>query len=273
MVIYVEYVLLENLIIDYLLMKATLKITKKKSFKFRLFISVLFGAGFSVFYPLIENLKVLSFILKILVGLIMTLICADYKGIKEYFKFTAVFFLFTFSVGGGISGIFGAFNVKSGEEVFYLLSVIPIYLIIKLIEKGIMFLYKRKTVFNFTYDCVISVNNKSIKCKGFMDTGNSLYDGNYPIILITQKLALKLIDFKSFSFVKKVAIKTVNKNSFISTIKPDFVSINIDGREYKYTEVKLGIIKNESGSFYDLILHPDLIGEIYESKNIIKEVS
>ena len=66
MTVYIEYAILDNFVIDWILLKATLSLTGRTAKKGRLFICSFIGAIFALITPLVYFNLVLSFFVKVL---------------------------------------------------------------------------------------------------------------------------------------------------------------------------------------------------------------
>ena len=97
MTVYIEYVLIDNLVIDFLLLKATFALTSIDYKRGRLFLCAFLGAIIALIYPLI-HIKIVSTLIKVLSGFLLTALAVKYKNKKSYFINTAIFFTFTFLI-------------------------------------------------------------------------------------------------------------------------------------------------------------------------------
>ena len=82
MTVYVEYVIINNLIIDYMMLKATFSLTRTEYRKRRLFICAFLGALISLIYPLIEAHFLILTSVKVLSGVLIVLLANNYKKVK-----------------------------------------------------------------------------------------------------------------------------------------------------------------------------------------------
>ena len=124
MIIYVEDVLINNFIIDYLMLKATFVLTGTPLSKGRLFLCAFLGAIIALIFPLIVSEKVLSSIIRILSGCLILLIAYKWKWIRSYFINLTVFFTYTFLLIGVILGIASIFNVNIENNLFISLIIL-----------------------------------------------------------------------------------------------------------------------------------------------------
>ena len=58
MIVYIEYVLIDNFIIDYLMLKATFNLTGMPVKKRRLFLCAFLGAAIALMYPLMQSFRI-----------------------------------------------------------------------------------------------------------------------------------------------------------------------------------------------------------------------
>ena len=135
MTVYIEYVLIDNFIIDYLILKATFTVTAKNTVKGRLFICALILSVFAVIFPLIKLNGVIGGLVKFFYGLLCIILAYDYKSLKEYVGVALVFFALTFLTGGFVTALYGAFDLPFGNKLTIAVAVIPIYLILKVKQR------------------------------------------------------------------------------------------------------------------------------------------
>lgn len=266
MTVYIEYVIIDNFAIDYMLLKATFLLTGKSSKKSRLLFCSFFGAIFALLYPLMNLNGILLSILKFLFGLLLLFLSAKFESGKSYFINACVFFCLTFALGGAIIGVSEILSVNYTEELSIALMFLPAFVIIKIISSVVSYIYKRKDVEAFTVDCELSLMGKSIRVRGFFDTGNGLYNGNTPIIVCNKRLFLDLID-KKIPKMNKVEISTVSGKSRLFTTKLDELKIFIGQEMNIFNNVELGVASKSIGYGYEVILHPALGGKSNAIKN------
>ena len=189
MTVYIEYVLIDNFIIDYLLLKASLSLSAHSVSRVRLLFCAFLGAIFALFYPLIAINVVLLTAIKLCFGLLLVLLAGKYKTKKDYYVTAVMFFTYTFITGGAIIGIFNLLGLPYSSEISVALMVIPVYLIFMAITSVIKFLYRQKDIQAYVCDVEISAFGVTKKARGFYDTGNELFDGDNPVIVCNQSLA------------------------------------------------------------------------------------
>lgn len=185
MTVYVEYVLINNFIIDASLLKASAKVLRLKTPKKRLILCGLLGAAASLIFPLVQNLA-LSFALKILVGFLLCLLSVK-ADIKESVKHFIFFTVFTFLFGGAAYALKECFCVnRRAEEVFIALEFIPALVIYRFAVLFSKFALTTGVTGKFITDCEIFLQDKKYCVKGFFDSGNSVYCGFTPVLVCSK---------------------------------------------------------------------------------------
>ncbi len=267
MTVYVEYVLIDNLVIDYLLLKATFSLTAIKVGKGRLLFCAFLGAIVALSYPLLENFPLLSSPVKILSGLLIVLIAHNFKSVRSYFISAVTFFCYTFITGGAIMGVYSLLNIDYSSEVSIALIIIPAYLLIKGIKAVITYLYRRKEIASFTVDCSVLFRGKETKLRGFYDTGNGVYDGETPVIFCEKSTFMTIVK-ESLPTLKlrKLNVNTVNQSSANFCVKLEQLKIYNGDKTNIFNNVTLSLVNGSVGDGYELILHPALMESEYGDK-------
>ena len=184
MTIYLDVVIIENLIMNSIIIYATAIITKSKIKHIRILISSLIGAIYSVL-SYISNLAIFSNLFtKILLSIIMVYIAFNPKDIKALGKITLLFYLTSFVFGGvafAMIYIIKPQNVLMKDGLFlgtYPLKTIFIGAIVASIIlitgfKVVKSKFSKKDMF---CNINIKIQGKEKKIKVMVDTGNLLKD-------------------------------------------------------------------------------------------------
>lgn len=226
MTVYIEYVLIDNLFIDYELLKATFLITGCSVKKGRLLFCAFLGALIALAYPLLEFNAVLVCLVKIFSGLLIVLLSNRFYSVKSFYINSIVFIFLTFALGGTLMGIFLIFDIDYSSEFSIAVLVFPASLLIKMLVSLVKFFYTRKTEENFTVDCTLVLRDKIINTRAFIDTGNSLTFDNKPITVINKKLALSVIGIEEMRYLQHVEYNTASGKSKMPIIKFDRISVS-----------------------------------------------
>jgi hypothetical protein len=118
------------------------------------------------------------------------------------------------------------------------------------------------------------VDDKSVTCYGFFDTGNSVYLGDNPVVFCNEKVFRPLVNGKTIKTLGFVQIRTLTGTRKLPTVKVDSLSIYFTDVPNINTCVTICLVKNVKTG-YDMILHPALYkGELKnETDRKIKKIS
>ncbi len=270
MEVYVEYVIIDNLIIDFLLLKLSTKTAQVRSSFLRLALSSLIGTSVAVIMPLFSITAVLQVIIKLLLSVTMCLISAKTDSLKKHLVNFLFFILYTFLLGGTILALFyfaGVdynlyFTLNYNSFMPIGITILIVYVLYLLLTKLIKQALSVKTAYPYLRKCAVVVNGKKFFVNGYIDSGNLLFESNFnlPIIVASKNLSNKL--FESDLKVKNqgiVKFKTAGSNGEMQIFIVDKLLI--------YNGVSVSTVKNvligkSSQNFYggecDLLLHPSL---------------
>lgn len=266
MVVYVEYVLIDNFIIDYFLLSGTFRITAVQTSRLKLCLCSLLGAVFALTYPLSANFKVLQTIIKIAFGLLLVLLSGKFATAKQYYASVLVFFCFTFLLGGAIFGLGYITGINFTSEVSVALIFIPAFAVCKGVGVVLKFIYKRKDVIKNTLQVALTVGNVTLKAFGFVDTGNLLYDGDNPVIVCSKGFAKQF--FKSgnrLPKIKTLQVATVNGICQKPSIKIDRLVIFDEQKQNIFNNVTM-CVTEVAMPYGEIILHPKFVEVNYDKQ-------
>lgn len=264
MTIYLDIVLFENIILNYIILLSTAIISKAKISTLKIFMSSLIGGIFSILNYIVNIDNICGVILKIGISIIMILIAfQDYK-LKKFIKELMFFYLTSFTFGGIAfmllffispnnlimenNHFIGTYPIKiavlSGGVGFIIITVIA-----EIIKSNI----NKKSMI---CDLEIFYGGKYKKLKTMLDTGNLLKE---PIskadVVIVEKDSLEGII--SNDILKN--IKHILKGKWIE-------SDNI--HSYKFKLIPFSSLGNENGLLIGF--KPDYI-KIYGEEECIRK--
>ena len=271
--VYVEYVFADNFVIDLLLFRTAFKITGKTVSRKRLLLCSLTGGAFALLYPLITRNAVIISLVKILFGLLLTFCAARFTSVKDYLAFTAVFFGLTFAVGGAVIGAFSLLGIDYSSETSVALMVFPVYGLIRGANAVIRLIYRKRDVSHLTARTEIRSGGTTVSANGFFDTGNALYDGLSPVILVNERTVKPLLGLNLIKRAKYITVKTAVGTDKKISFKPDSLVIYYGNERHIFNNVTVCVV--DSTGEYDVVLHPALMETENETKFAvkIKEVS
>lgn len=245
MTIYVEYAIIDNLVINSFLLTLVSKFMKFDSPKWKILISSLIGTVFSLITPLLPN--ICNIIIKILLLILMPLIICNKSNLKKVALSSLLFLFLTFVFIGLIIVFCYTFNIdfSYGEngETFYnfpvgLALLLSSFLFVVL-KQLIKYFYQKKHLSNFTYKITLFSNNSSYTTLGFLDTGNLLYDKDlnkpitminlntftklYPEINLTNVLLKKNLPLKNYKYLN---VYSISMSQSILVFEIDKIEIN-----------------------------------------------
>lgn len=209
---YIEYVFLENFIVDFFIISCTAKVLNEKSSLYIL--GALLGSIVAVLCPLFTLDVLTSLVIKIFTSLMVCCLCFKMKSFKRGIFSYLIFMMTTFIFGGAtelLKQSFGQLTI-----LMVLISGFSVFVLLKTIIK---FLNRKRVVDSFSTKVVIIDGSKKIEEVGYYDTGNLLYDPitSKPICLITHEVFSRLYGGDLVSlFLKKVDEKSLKNGHYIS---------------------------------------------------------
>jgi len=210
MTIYLEYAIIDNLVINCVLLWFVFRSVGHKLVWWKITTFVLIGAIVSVLLPILSMILLASL------------------GIQKYYI---------------------AITLLMATKLFT--TVLFLYIMLGLIK----FLSKREKVTSFVHDISFTAKDKQFKCKGFLDTGNSLTDPveKLPIVVISLDLYLKIFPVHNGRYIE---FSTVGKSGKMLVFKPQ--GFKVAGKDF---DVIFGVsMKNFGGSTkYDVLLNANLL--------------
>ena len=235
MTIYLDVIFLENLILNFLILYAVGIETKSKVKFVRIVVSSAVGSVYTVLLYMINNDFFHSIIMKILLSLVMNYIAYKTDNIKELLKKIVYFYLTSFVFGGGALALIyvvntGKISIHNGV-IFgkYTLLTIMIGVIVSFIVIIISFKLIKNTITKKDLICTINikVNDKVIKTKALIDTGNLLKEPitNIPVIVVEHKLLKNIISDEILENIENILggdlknVSEITKNEYLSKMK------------------------------------------------------
>jgi stage II sporulation protein GA (sporulation sigma-E factor processing peptidase) len=296
--VYAEYLLIENIIINFIILYVTKKITRTKTSKLRLTIAALVGSIYTLiaFFPSLRFMG--KFLIKFSISILMIILAFNPERLHQFFKQLSAFYMVSFAFAGAIIGIFyilnnnfnlTRFSFKNFNELIRFL-IIGIGVAILLIRYILKFYQIRVNKENYLTNVIICLNNKEAKLIALIDTGNSLKEpiSQKPVI-IAEYSALECIlpeliknmylDEKEMDLdfmvkvmneigddikLRLIPFKSIgNENGILIGFKPDSIKIYLDDEIKNLTEDIIVAIYNDklaTDEQYNGLLHPEILG-------------
>ncbi len=230
MIVYVEYVLLDNFIIDFIIFYSVAKILKLKIQKVRIVLACVLGVGFAFAIPFINITNIILFLIKLLMGVILVYVAFSFTKLKQFFLTYLSFIFLTFLLGGicyGLQGFVQSTKVINGTISY--VNDFPVSLIIVaififfILGKNLYSTIKLKKRF---ISISIFYKGKELKLNALIDSGNQLIDGKtkLPISFLSKQDFIKnfgQIDFCNNSTYENLMCKTITGTKILDTILVD----------------------------------------------------
>lgn len=235
MTIYIDVVLIENLIMNYIILYSTGIILKLKISHIRIIIASILGAIYSII-AYIESLKIYSnIILKIILSVLIVYISFNPQNVKKLWKEIVIFYLTSFVFGGvafALIYVVKPQNILMRNGLFLgtyplktvLLGAIVAFIIIMIAFKIIKTKISKKDMF---CNIEMKINNKVIKTVAMVDTGNCLKEPitNTSVVVIEHTILYECIPKQILNNLEKIiggdfrGVDEEIKNEYISKLK------------------------------------------------------
>ena len=288
MVVYVDIILIENLIMNYAILYTTFFIKKIKVSKIRILISAIIGAIYTIiiFVPKIGKFN--NIISKILLSCAMIRVIHKERRLKNFIELLLMFYLTSFTIGGltfAISflkhGQIYSYNNSLIIEFPVISSIVALFIgifLIKNVFKNIKNLIKKDDIF---YQLEIYIEKKKSSINAILDTGNMLKDPitKTPVIIVNKNSIKNILPqellynietilggdclgkLNNEKIAKRITIipytSLGNENGMILGVKPD--KIKIEGKVIR--NVVIGVYDKELSKRkkYDALFGLDLL--------------
>lgn len=231
----------------YLTLYLTLSLVREQSNAVRL----LFSGAIWAFYLLIkENLTHPTLLLEVIIVLITILVSKRDFTILEFIKIVTIYLVVTL-----ISRAFRSLLVSLLTPNETLLSIILSASIIltAFTVKVLYFLTNEPKKPKRTYLIEFYNNGKSYKTKGYLDTGNMLYDMGKPVVIISTKISTEL----GLMGEKDIAVSTISGLTLLKGGRTT-IKIFLDKKSHKVMPIVYAISDKMISRGYEVLLHKDM---------------
>lgn len=284
MIIYVEYVIIDNMVINSLILLLTKELLKLKGNKLKLVISSMIGTAVAMISPILPS--IVNSLIKLPLALLMIAIAFDISTIKKYTTSLFTFFCITFLFGGAVIGIGEMFGIKfifnNGvmyEYKFPVGIIILICFVMFVVLKNIMkYVFQKQKNSQLIFEAKLTDNGKTVNATAFLDTGNKIvidekpvciigyktFNLLYPTISLTNILLKKPLNLKNSKYIEIESIGSTKQNLLSFEID----CLQIEKTQTKNARVALSLVNFSQKTESDLIVSNLFLGDNYEySKN------
>ena len=197
----------------------------------------------------------------------MTLIAVKGKGIGRYLLTGALFFGFSFALGGALLAVYSVFSIDYGAtENGYLTESVPVGLVLSgsfvfavLSVALVKELYRRRAVRRFVYLCRVTLGDRSIKADGFLDSGNRAKVKGIPVCFLSPDLAFDLLGERTMT--EEMTIVTMGGESTIKIFLADRLEIYCGDKPNIIDKVYFAPSGNIRAREYKIILNAAVLSD------------
>lgn len=199
MEIYLDIVILENIVINYLILSVTARFSKNRAGSLRLLLGSILGTAYLVLMILLPDMKVYTTVFsKVLLSIAMVAVTFSFGRLKIFLKTLALFYATTFLfAGAGFALMFfkrdwgiirngvimTPISLPDTSWAELLLAVAVTLIILRIVWDAIQNKFLREKLL---VRISIAFGDKTIDVPALVDTGNSLHDplSNMPVVVV-----------------------------------------------------------------------------------------
>ncbi len=233
MIIYVDIVLIENLIMNYIILFTTGLILKQCIKHIRLILASLIGAIYSIITYIYKLPIYSSIILKILLSIIIIYTAYNPQNIKNMWKCTLIFYLTSFSFGGIAfsliyivkpQNIFIGNNGKLLGTYTIKIAIIGALIGFFVIRTSFKIVKSKITKEDMFCNLEIKVNGKILRTVAMTDTGNLLREPitNTPVIIVEHSILYDCLPKEILNNLDNILVG--NFENISETVKDEYIA-------------------------------------------------
>jgi len=256
LVVYLDVLIIENIIVNTFLLYITAQTVMRKV-KFRYVIIAGIVGGMYVCTLILPELKFFSsLVFKIIAAEIMIYITFRSKNILFNVKALAILIIYSMALAGVCMFLnfsetkFTIFNMNF-KDVSYRYLIISIMVLYMLIFRIITFVKDRKDMYSFIYHVDIGINNTKKTVKAFLDTGNELREPvtNLPVMVIERKVLDNVsLDDRYKYYIRYKVVD--GKSGILEAFKPSYTKIYV-GNKIENKDMIVALSDNKLSEYND----------------------
>lgn len=296
MTVYLDVLLLENIIMNFIIIAVTSYFSKIKASLGRILFGAVIGAlcVLTAFYPKFE--VYFTLFTKFLVSLIIIAVTFWPERLKDFIRLTLLFYFVSFVFGGAGFGLFYLLNSEGNlyNGIFYI-SGYPLKMLLMAAVVGFIvvklswdFVKGKLTKENIMVPISIKVEDKTVSVNSLIDTGNSLRDpiSDLPVVVVEYEALKDLLPEEIYQLFSRgiendlVLVSRVMENSnwisrfrlipfsslgeengMLIGFKPDSIKIGNENQKKDCKNVIIGIYGKRFSidKSYEALLSLDLV--------------
>ena len=290
MTVYLDIVLIENILMNYIILFATGFIQKINISQIRLIASSILGG----IYAIIAYLNIIpiysSLFMKILLSMIMIYIAFNPQNYKKMCKTLLLFYLSSFVMGGcalALLYVISPQNINFENGVLvgtYPMKVTIIAGVLGFSIIQVAFHLNKRQVRKKDMICKleIQVNNIKSELRAYIDTGNMLKEPITKIpVVIAEKDKIKNLRKINFNNIiggdedniynlkiRVIPFNSIGKqNGMLIGIKPEYIKLTTEDREIYINDVIVGLYDGKISKDYDSLVGLELLEKKKKNAN------
>lgn len=256
MVVYIDVLIIENVIVNTFLLYITSQ-TLMKKVKFRYITAAGTIGGMYVCTLIFPELKFFSSIIfKIIAAEIMIYITFRSNNILFNIKALVILIIYSMTLAGVCMFLnfseseFTIFNINF-KNISYRYLIIGIMVLYMLIFRIITFVKDRRDMCSFIYDVDIGINNTKKSVKAFLDTGNELREPvtNLPVMIIERRALDNIVLDDRYKYYIKYTVVN-GKVGVLEAFKPSYTQIYV-GNKAENKDMIIALSDNKLSEYND----------------------
>lgn len=282
-VIYIDVLIFVNFIVNYFILLATQRICRQRAGTLRIFLADTLASACSLAVFLPETGAISGVLLRLAVSSAVVLTAFGFRSCKRFFSLLGGFFAVSFAYAGICFGIWAVFKPKGmiikNDIVYFDVSPLLLictsavcYVLLMLLKKH----FSKDEGTSPEYTVEITINGQTSSLKGFLDTGNMLYDcfSECPVIIAKKKYihnsaipnfsfaggekGLKQLDGsvnlpENLKGFRLIPYCVVGSKGVLPAFKPDGVVISDGKTEYKPDCCLVALSDEQTGEWEALL--------------------
>lgn len=296
--VYADVILLENLIMNYLILWSTARLTRYSYSKVKLVIASIMGAVYAVISYFPEYNYLFSFLMKILFSILIVIVAYTPAHFHLLLKLTGIFYIVSFIFGGAAFGLFYFINglnltsngisfIRSFPIKILAVAVAAAYIIVKYSWDYIQHRIKRERLI---VRVEIVFDKKQMCIDALVDTGNSLKDPitNVPVMIADYSMINELLpddvqkifeqssenDLNAIAEIMSaskwaprfriIPFKSLGReNGMMVGFRPDGITIIDNDKKIQLNNIIIAIYRKNlsKDGEYNALIHPEMLKE------------
>jgi len=296
--VYADVILLENLIMNYLILWSTARLTRYSYSKVKLVIASALGSVYAVLSYFPEYSYLFSFFIKILFSILIVIVAYTPAYFHLLLKLTGIFYIVSFIFGGAAFGLFYFINglnltsngisfIKDFPIKILVVAVVAAYFTIRYSWDYVQHRIKRERLI---VRVEMSFDKKQLSMDALVDTGNSLKDPitDAPVMITDYSMIRELMpediqkvfeqsgenELNAIAEIMSISkwatrfriipFKSLGReNGMLIGFRPDVVTIFDNDKRIQLNNIVIAIYRKNlsKDGEYSALIHPEMLKE------------